>query len=151
MPERFVSAITTPMDVVEVSPPPSTEPTIMQQQPTEAEPPLEVWSQVNGMPYTAKHFDVNVWNSHAERSVRAIEGFVMDEITKKGLDPTIDSYHEIMRGIDGFLALSPNTAKNVRFDKVVDYVNLFTKYNRIEQKKKKLIAQVNQLREIEYG
>lgn len=139
------------MDVPVESHAPPKEPGIMTQQPTEAVPPLEVWQEVNGMPYTAKHFGINAWNKDAEASISAIEGYIRGEIARKGLDPTIDSYNEIMRNIDAFLQLSPNTADNVRFQKVSDYAKLFSKYQKIEDQKKKLLVQASQLREIEYG
>lgn len=152
MTDEFVSRVSLPMDVpVELAPKPSTDPTIMTQQPTEAEPPLEVWQEVNGMPYTAKHFSVNAWNKDAEASINAIEGYIRGEIARKGLDPTIASYNEIMGQINSFLQLSPNTANNVRFQKVADYTKIFAKYCKIENQQRKLLEQASNLREIEYG
>ena len=150
MPDAFVSRISAPAQV-EPSSPPSTDPTIMTQQPLEAEPPLEVWAEVNGMPYTAKHFGINIWNEHTNASVKSVEGYILNEITKKGLDPTIESYNEIMGNIDQFLGLSRNIAANIKFERVADYVKLFTKYAKIEKAKRKILEQANQLREIEYG
>ena len=119
--------------------------------PIESDPPLESWSEVKGMPYTAEYLGVNVWNEGAKHDVDAVEGYILNEIKQKGLEPTTDSYREIMSNIERFLQLSPNIASNVKYDKVLGYVKLFAKYKKKKEEMTKIIGQANELREVEYG
>ena len=103
-------------------------------------PPLSLYPQVKGKPYSVDYFDLGVnWEfSNYPQEIQTIEEFVGEEISKLGLENTIESYKEIISKVAAKVGLSENERTWHKLDKIVGYIKALKNIKKWEDKKLKI-------------
>jgi hypothetical protein len=103
------------------------------------EPPLSIWEQANGKPYTAEFFAVDNYGDYNDfndidnirEQVLTVDKFVKDIVLKSGLKDTKNSYKEIIDKFGDILELSENELENNKLNKIYSAINLVKKINNL--------------------
>jgi len=99
---------------------------------TSAEVPFTQYEQMKGEPYTIRYFGLQDWNfflknPHFDESgigskVRYVEKFVSNEIDRKNLYDSPESYRAIMNDIKTKLNIGPLDRSDLVFDKIHGFI-----------------------------
>ena len=103
-------------------------------------PPLSLYPQVKGKPYSVDYFDLgSSWEfSNYPQEIQIIEEFVGEEIKNLGLENTIESYKEIISKVAAKVGLSENERTWHKLDKIVGYIKALKNIKKWEDKKLKI-------------
>lgn len=102
---------------------------------TTAEPSLSIYEQIKGVPFTINFLGLNselfydksqFSEGKTMKMARDIDSFVVDEITKKGLTDSLDSYASVINQLKTILGIEHNE----RNDNILQKLHLFIKQYR---------------------
>lgn len=127
MPEVFATAATPPS----VSTITRTEPSKVANT-GDYEIPFTAYNNLKGHSYSAEYFDfIGTRDLRAVAGIRegieVIDNYIKAQMEENDLNDTIDSYHEIMKGIMRHLNLSKNIRTDAKFMAIVNYLKLLNK------------------------
>lgn len=108
---------------------------------TDLEPPLDAYSEVKGIPYTVKYFDIDYWKELTPEldkqgvfgKVKDIEKFVKDEIKHKNFNNSVESYKEIMDKIKLTLGVNKNEDTESALSRIHAYIKMLAKQRAIQK------------------
>lgn len=114
---------------------------------SELEPPFDKYSEIKGVPYTAKYFDIDYFSElkpevdvhKLGQKVNEVERFVKREIESKKYDNTIDSYNDIIGHIKSTLGINKNIVPEVALSRVVEYIKILDKQRALEKKRAEIL------------
>ncbi|KKL58025.1 hypothetical protein LCGC14_2229500, partial [marine sediment metagenome] len=96
------------------------------------EPPLSVYEQIKGEPYTIRYFGLTDWLyfmnnpqfdvSGLKDQVSKVEQFVKNEIERKSLMDSSESYRSIIENIKVKLKIDPLQKSEVTFAKIYKFI-----------------------------
>ena len=99
---------------------------------TLAEPPFSMYEQVNNCPYTLKYLQMDLFNDRTMfqdgetmKMARYIDSFVSDEIERKRLTDTIDSYCSIINNLKQTLNIDMNETSVSILNKLYAFVKKY--------------------------
>ena len=100
-------------------------------------PPLNLYHQVRGHPYSVDYFDLGThWEfANYPQEIQTIEDFVGKEIKRMGLENTIESYQEIIAKLKEKIGISDNERTWHKLDKLVAYIKALKGIKKWEDKK----------------
>jgi hypothetical protein len=103
------------------------------------EPPLSLYEQARHRPYSADYFGLGSewehWNFPKE--FQSIEEFVKGEIKSQVLNDSVDSYKEIVEGLENKIGKRENERVWHRLDRLVSYINAVKNFRKWEGIKRK--------------
>jgi hypothetical protein len=102
-------------------------------------PPLSLYQDVRKRPYSADYFELGEewehWNFPKEFAT--IEDFIKGEIKDQGLTDTVESYNEIIEGVESKIGKRENEKVWHKLDRLTSYINAvknFRKWDAIKRK-----------------
>ena len=103
-------------------------------------PPLSLYQEIRKRPYSADYFDLGVewehWNFPKELST--IENFIKEEIKLQGLTDTVESYQEVITGLEDRIGRRFNERIWHRLDRLTSYINAVKNFRKWQALKSKL-------------
>jgi hypothetical protein len=113
---------------------------VVSKEPIKAEPPLLEYEKLRGRPYTAEHLDID-WNKKNpvtfeknHKIVTEIEDYVVDEIKRRGWQPTLESYKDIMDVIKSAVNIDKHTDKSTEIDRLLIYIKTMNQKHKYDKK-----------------
>lgn len=108
-------------------------------QEADIKPGLSVYESVEGIPYTAKYFDLAPFLEDdsfdkIRQDIREVDEFVKAQVNSKGLKDTLDSYQEVISKIDGQIGVYQNEKPLEHFIRVAQAVKAITRLEKAHVK-----------------
>ncbi|MCK4522412.1 MAG: hypothetical protein KAU20_07605 [Nanoarchaeota archaeon] len=98
------------------------------------EPPLSIYEQIKGVPYTIIHFDLNsvlfsekamLHDGQTMRMARAVDDFVLSEIEEKNLIDSPSAYVDIVNKLKSMLNIDPLEKNNSVLKKIYAFTKRY--------------------------
>lgn len=103
------------------------------------EPPVSKYSDVYGMPYSAKLFDVNYDLGVNKGNVDILDSYILRQIESRGLKDDYSSFNQILNELYSKIGIEHNQLNDVKFNKLVQYISLLSRNKSKDDRKKDLI------------
>jgi hypothetical protein len=95
------------------------------------EPPITEYERLNSHPYIFEYLKLKdsginkdvLYDVHYKPNLKEIDKFVIDEIGRNKLTPTIESYNQIMEKIKNYLSIGNNDLP----DKIINIMKVYMK------------------------
>ena len=88
------------------------------------EPPFSMYEQMKNTPYTIDYLKLEQ-DSETIKMARGIDEFVHNEIDKKHLTDSLDSYHSIIERLKDVLGVDPNEQSSSILEKMYMFIKQY--------------------------
>jgi hypothetical protein len=113
------------------------------EQPSRAVPPFSIYKQINGIPYTAKFFDIKEYGqlndlldiNNTREKVTIIERYVASLIDNREFEDTVESFNNLMDEVFMTLNIDKNEKRDVKLDKIYNFIKMSQRAKELERGK----------------
>lgn len=116
-------------------------------------PPISEYERLNQHPYLYDYLKLKdsgiikdaLYEKHYKGMIKEIDDFVIAEIDKNKLQPTIDSYKEVMKKVKAYLEIGDNDVPDKTLKKLKTYSGVVSKKRILEKRITNAVSKLNKL------
>lgn len=106
----------------------------------EPEPPIAIYQEVKGVPYTAVYFEIeNIWDSpdvSYREDVEAIEDYYRQKVASGEIQDSKDAFKDLIRQAERATD-SKNAPLSVKIAKIAEFVKFMSRLEKIERDRRR--------------
>ena len=107
----------------------------------DVEPPVALYEQLRGKPYTAKYYEVEkLWDNpdlDMKSDVKAIESYYISKVQKNEVADGKDNFKKFVKSLEKAIGLSDLAPNTVRISKLAKYIKFMKEADKIDEKSRR--------------
>lgn len=104
---------------------------------SKVEAPFSVYADLKGHSYSSEFFNID--NAQFSKEIGILEGYIQSQINSQKLNDSLASYKQVLESLFDKIGLTENHQLDVKFNKVVKYIELLSRNKTKEEKTRELI------------
>jgi chromosome segregation ATPase len=111
---------------------------------SKVEAPFSAYADLKGHSYSSEFFNID--NAQNANDIEILEGYVQSQINSQKLNDTLASYKQVLESLFEKIGLTENHQLDVKFNKVVKYIQLLGRNKTKDERRRELIKRAEDIK-----